>query len=114
LAQNAGGIVGAWLADLLLYLFGLSAYWLAVLAGMGVLWGYKRFEARAVGIALGGFALLLFASASLEGLRLHSLAAALPLAPGGVVGEVLGNGLAGALGERGEHRALRAALHHQE
>ncbi|MFL6572871.1 MAG: DNA translocase FtsK 4TM domain-containing protein, partial [Burkholderiales bacterium] len=26
-AHNAGGILGAWLADVLLYLFGLSAYW---------------------------------------------------------------------------------------
>src|SRR5688572_13084648 len=31
--QNAGGRVGAWLADLLLYLFGLSAYWWAALCG---------------------------------------------------------------------------------
>src|SRR4029077_18862566 len=25
--QNKGGVVGAWLADLMLYLFGLSAWW---------------------------------------------------------------------------------------
>lgn len=28
--QNAGGHVGAWLADLLLYLFGVSAWWWVV------------------------------------------------------------------------------------
>ena len=31
--QNAGGRVGAWVADLLLYLFGLSAYLLVALLG---------------------------------------------------------------------------------
>ena len=29
--HNAGGSVGAWISSLLLHLFGLSAYWLAVL-----------------------------------------------------------------------------------
>src|SRR5271167_3246002 len=28
--QNKGGVVGAWLADILLYLFGLSAWWWVV------------------------------------------------------------------------------------
>ena len=31
---NRGGAIGAWLADLLLYLFGISAWWLVV-AGKG-------------------------------------------------------------------------------
>ena len=35
---NRGGDVGAWLADLLLYLFGLSAWWLVV-AGIGLAQG---------------------------------------------------------------------------
>lgn len=30
--QNAGGSVGAWIADMLLYLFGFSAWWWVVLA----------------------------------------------------------------------------------
>ena len=33
--RNRGGAIGAWLADLLLYLFGLSAWWLVV-AGMAI------------------------------------------------------------------------------
>ena len=31
MTRNAGGTLGAWLSDVLLYLFGLSAYWLVLL-----------------------------------------------------------------------------------
>ncbi len=106
--RNAGGAVGAWLADILLYLLGLSAYWLVALGACAVLWGLRRYDARSVGFALGGFALLLFSSASLEALRLHSLTAELPLAPGGLAGDVIGNGLAHALGFTGATLVLIA------
>ncbi len=95
--RNAGGVVGAYIADLLLYLFGLSAYWWVALCVYVVAWGYRRLDGsglidrRPLGLALGGFALLLVASAAIERLRLHSLVAELPFAPGGVVGnEVAG------------------------
>ncbi|HYL23972.1 MAG TPA: DNA translocase FtsK 4TM domain-containing protein [Burkholderiales bacterium] len=101
LTRNAGGPVGAWLADVLLYLFGVSAYWLVALGALAVVWGHRRLDARSVGIGLGGLALLLFASASLEGLRLQSLALDLPHAPGGVVGVAAGTALAVALGYTG-------------
>jgi DNA segregation ATPase FtsK/SpoIIIE, S-DNA-T family len=108
LTRNAGGVVGAWLADVLLYLFGVSAYWLVALGLAAVLWGYRRLEARAVGLALGGFGVLLVSSAALEALRLHSLAAALPLAPGGIVGDVVGGALSVALGFTGATLVLLA------
>ncbi len=105
--HNAGGRAGAWLADLLLYLFGVSAYWWVALCLVGVAWGYRTLDRsalvdrRPLAIALGGFALLLLASASLEALRLHSLRAELPLAPGGLLGEALGGAAAGLLGFTG-------------
>jgi S-DNA-T family DNA segregation ATPase FtsK/SpoIIIE len=105
--RNAGGAVGAWLSDLALYLFGLSAYWWVALCAYIVAWGYRRLdgkgliEARPLWLALAGFALLLLASASLEYLRLHSLRAELPLAPGGMLGHALGGRLGGALGFTG-------------
>jgi len=104
---NAGGVVGAWLSDLLLYLFGISAYWWVALCLYVVVWGYRRLDGRGLidprplGIALGGFALLLLASASLEALRLHSLRAELPLAPGGLVGAQIAKWTAAALGFTG-------------
>jgi len=49
--RNAGGALGAWLADIFLYLFGLSAFWLVALCALAVLWGYRRLDARSVGFA---------------------------------------------------------------
>jgi S-DNA-T family DNA segregation ATPase FtsK/SpoIIIE len=93
--RNAGGVVGAFIADLLLSFFGLSAYWWVALCVYVVVWGYRRLDGsglidrRPLALALGGFVLLLVASAALENLRLHSLAAQLPYAAGGVVGNEL-------------------------
>jgi len=110
--QNAGGRLGAWLADVLLYLFGLSAYWWAALCVYIVVWGYRRIDGtslidrRPLAIAFLGFALLLVASASLEALRFHRLVAELPLAPGGLAGEAIGRLTAGVFGFTGATLAL--------
>jgi S-DNA-T family DNA segregation ATPase FtsK/SpoIIIE len=104
--RNAGGALGAWLADVLLYLFGLSAYWWVALFLYVVVWGYRRMETVRLGIALGGFGLLLLSSAALERLRFHTLNAELPLAPGGLIGEVSAGALSGALGFTGATLAL--------
>jgi DNA segregation ATPase FtsK/SpoIIIE, S-DNA-T family len=106
-ARNAGGVVGAWLADLLLYVFGLSAYWWVALCAYVVAWGYRRLDGRRLidrrplGLAFAGFVILIAASAGLESLRLHTLPVALPLAPGGVVGAEAGRLAAEALGFTG-------------
>jgi len=104
--RNAGGVVGAWVADLLLYLFGVSAYWWAALCAYVVVWGIRRLEGRRLGFSLAGFAMLLVASASLERLRLHSLVLELPLAPGGVIGDAVGGAASAALGFTGATLAL--------
>ena len=39
---NRGGLVGAWLADLLLYLFGISAWWWVVAGVVLVIAGFRR------------------------------------------------------------------------
>jgi S-DNA-T family DNA segregation ATPase FtsK/SpoIIIE len=92
--HNAGGIVGAVIADVLLFVFGLSAYWWVALLAYIVVWGYRRLdgsglvEPRPLWLPLAGFAVLLFSSAAIEALRLYSVAVELPGAPGGVVGDV--------------------------
>jgi S-DNA-T family DNA segregation ATPase FtsK/SpoIIIE len=89
---NPGGRFGAWLADLLLYLFGLSAWWWVVLLLLLVVTGYHRLsrlfgdDRRPLFIALTGFVVLLVASCGLEAMRFWSLATPLPLAPGGMLG----------------------------
>ena len=82
---NKGGVVGAWLSDLLLYLFGLSAWWWVVAGVVLVVAGYRRIvrsRARDAIIRLRsaslGFALVLLSSAALEALRLYRLPATLP------------------------------------
>ena len=108
LTQNAGGKLGAWLADLMLYLTGLSSYWWVLLCLYVVVWGYRRLDGsplidpRPLVFALVGFFVLLVASASLEALRLHSLQAELPLRPGGVIGDVVGNFTSGLVGFTGD------------
>ena len=90
--HNAGGVVGAWLADLLLYLLGISAWWFVVLCVYAVVWGYRRLDGSSISdrrpffIALTGFGITLLGSSALEALRFYSLQATLPLAPGGMFG----------------------------
>jgi DNA segregation ATPase FtsK/SpoIIIE, S-DNA-T family len=106
---NAGGRLGAWLADLLLFLFGLSAYWWIALCGYAVYWSYRRLAAQRVlerpkqvlephdrrpfFIAVAGFLLLLLASAGIEALRFYSFGANLPAVPGGMLGDVIAKSL---------------------
>jgi S-DNA-T family DNA segregation ATPase FtsK/SpoIIIE len=105
--HNPGGVFGAWLADVLLYVFGFSAWWWVLFLMQRVWAGYHRmtpdslFDRRALWLALIGFAVLLLSSSALESLRLYSLKAALPLAPGGMLGAVVGDTLAKYLGFTG-------------
>ncbi|HET9579807.1 MAG TPA: DNA translocase FtsK 4TM domain-containing protein, partial [Usitatibacter sp.] len=104
---NKGGVAGAWISEVLLYLFGLSAWWLVSLAAYGILRLYRRVEAweilnrRTLAVSLVGFAILLAASSALEAMRLHSLAAELPGKPGGALGLVLADLVERGLGFAG-------------
>jgi S-DNA-T family DNA segregation ATPase FtsK/SpoIIIE len=104
---NSGGRFGAWLADLLLYAFGFSAWWLVVLGILASVWLYRRIEREvatdgpSVPLAGVGFLVLVTASSSLEALRLYTLKAALPLAPGGMVGAGLSGILSKSVGFTG-------------
>jgi len=114
--ENAGGVIGAYVADLLLFVFGISAYWMVVLCGALVLWGFRRIEVvsetdrRSYAVALIGFVVLLLASCGIESLRLYTLKAELPGAPGGVLGALVGSGLAGVAGFTGATLLLLIAL----
>ena len=94
LVANAGGKAGAWIADILLFVFGLSAWWWVFFLLAAVIWGYRRLDApemdrRSLAVACSGFLLLITASSALESLRLYTLKVALPYAPGGVLGELV-------------------------
>jgi S-DNA-T family DNA segregation ATPase FtsK/SpoIIIE len=93
---NPGGRFGAWLGDLLLYVFGLSAWWWVALMFFLVAWGYRRLnklfggDRRPLVIALAGFVVLLVASSGIEAMRFWSLKVQVPLEPGGVLGVEIG------------------------
>ena len=93
---NPGGRFGAWMADLLLYLFGISSWWWVVFLGYSLLWGFRRIknrltlDHRSFVFVMLGFLFVLLTSSALEFLRFHSHGAAVPLAPGGLLGMEIG------------------------
>ncbi|MGH8801758.1 MAG: DNA translocase FtsK 4TM domain-containing protein, partial [Casimicrobiaceae bacterium] len=111
---NRGGVVGAWLSDLLLYLFGGSAWWFVAGGVVLVVAGYRRVvhpeHRREHPLALGalGFALVVLSSAALESLQMWRLPLPLPLAPGGALGDLIGDALTGAAGSNGAALLLLA------
>jgi len=104
---NPGGVVGAYLADLLFYLFGFSAWWCVLFMLQRVWAGYHNlrvnsiFSRRTWFVSITGFAALLLASSALEAIRLYTLKVPLPLAPGGMLGAVLGESLSRVFGFTG-------------
>jgi S-DNA-T family DNA segregation ATPase FtsK/SpoIIIE len=116
LTGNPGGVLGAYLSDLLFYLFGFSAWWCVLFMLQRVWAGYHDlradsiFSKRALWVSVAGFAVLLFASSALEAIRMYTLQAALPQAPGGMLGAVLGEALTRLLGFTGATLLLLALI----
>ena len=112
--HNSGGSVGAWMSDMLLYLFGFSAWWWAVLAFYAMWFVYLKLDTVNHGEKLFllfnflGFALLLMASCTLEAGHLVSLPATLPLAPGGMLGSSVDGLLRSMFGYTGSTMVLLA------
>lgn len=103
LLQNRGGLIGAYVADILYYLLGFSAWWLVVLLLHRVYAGYRRLVSHfrdSPGDTLDrvrweqgvGFVLIMAGSVGLESLRLGSYGLNLPSqsvgnsGAGGVIG----------------------------
>ncbi|MCG5535624.1 DNA translocase FtsK [Ectothiorhodospira mobilis] len=95
--NNLGGRVGAWFADLFLYLFGYLAYLAPVMvaySGWLVFRGRREsgeLDLHLLGVRWLGFSLTLVSGCGLA--ALHFLPGGLPLSAGGLVGEVTGKGL---------------------
>jgi S-DNA-T family DNA segregation ATPase FtsK/SpoIIIE len=98
--HNLGGRLGAWVADVVLLVFGISAYLVALGLAVTVARAFRRLHRAASGVdpladdlpawAHGlGFGLLLAGATGLEALRLYNLKAALPGLPGGIVGNAI-------------------------
>ena len=113
---NAGGKAGAWIADVALYIFGLSTWWWVLFLIGAVVWGYRRIEVptetdrRSIGVACTGFFVLITASSAFESLRLYSLKSQLPYLPGGVLGELVSRLMARGFGFTGSTLILLLLL----
>ncbi|WP_244516129.1 DNA translocase FtsK [Halomonas daqiaonensis] len=96
---NWMGPIGAWLADVLYSLFGVSALWWPGMLGFAAWWLIRsrqvRFEwdATALAVRCGGLVLLLLGSTTLGALHFYRPDGFLPYSTGGILGE----GLVGAL-----------------
>jgi S-DNA-T family DNA segregation ATPase FtsK/SpoIIIE len=113
---NWGGGAGAWIADLLYFLFGFSAGLWVIFGASWVARGFSRLHGGAAdggGLSAWvrgpGFVLLLLAATTLESLRLHSHAGHLPGAAGGLLGSTLSPWILPALGATGATVALIVA-----
>ena len=118
--SNIGGRLGAWLADILFYVFGASAYWWVILLLKRAVRGWQELTAAKLpGNELEpepflprflGFALTMVSSMALESIRMHSMTMDSPRPPGGVLGELLGDPLQMAIGFTGATLVLLVVL----
>ena len=104
---NRGGVVGAWIADLALYLFGASAWWFVIGGATLVVAGFRRVVRpdesgdHPLSFRTIGFGLVVVASCALEALRVLRIGIALPQSPGGVFGDLIGGATSRAFGFNG-------------
>jgi len=105
--RNLGGSVGAWIADLAFYLFGGSAYLLPFVLALAA-WRVVRPPQRGPfsgaaesSLRLIGGALLLLGTCALAHQHFSSTRSELPANAGGVVGQLVGDGLVDLLGPLG-------------
>src|SRR3954470_6302516 len=98
---NRIGPFGAWLSDILFFLFGKPAYLFPLMLGVACFVMFRQREEEEgrtrvnTAVRIGGFTLMLFASCGLA--TLHWSPGALRESAGGVVGQFIGNGLASNL-----------------
>ncbi len=116
IVHNAGGTLGALLSDMLLYIFGFSAWWFAVFAFYAIWLVYLRLDVVAQGrkpllfLNFFGFGLLLLSSSCLEYGHVVHITATLPQDAGGVIGNIFDTILREALGFVGSTLVLLFAM----
>ncbi len=101
--QNVGGVVGAWLSDLLFYLFGYAAFAIPLVVVWG---GWKIFknqrheepDSTELAVRLVGFLLVGGTLTGLAHLHSHSSSGSMPHGGGGIAGDIIANGLTQSFG----------------
>jgi len=99
--ENAGGIAGAWFADVFLFLFGYLAYLFPVMVAFSawLSWRWQRLDGRfhwgVFGIRSAGFVFTVVAGAGLAMMHVQAVTETVPLHSGGILGELVGGWLTG-------------------
>ncbi len=114
--HNSGGVMGAWFADILLTLLGLTAWLIPPVLG-GLLWGVVvdrgrifRFEPQMLLIRVAGLFFALLGGSGLSYLHFHRFDSSYPARTGGVVGEWFGDTLVAVIGGFGATALLLVLL----
>ncbi len=110
--HNRIGVIGAWLADVLFFLFGRPAFLFPIMLALACFGMQRRIRAEASSrantvVRIAGFLLVLVASCALT--TLHWQPGTLRQSAGGVVGSLVGNGLAAGLNFLGATLLMIAA-----
>ncbi len=110
--HNRIGVVGAWLADMLFFLFGRPAFLFPLMLALACVALQRRIRAEGTSrantaVRVAGFLLILVASCALT--TLHWQPGTLRQSAGGVVGSLVGNGLAAGVNFLGATLLLIAA-----
>jgi len=97
--HNFGGVVGAWFADIFLYLFGVMAYLFPLMVGFSGWLVYRGrtptggIDVHVLSIRWAGFLLTVASGCGLATLHFYAAPGSLPLDAGGVFGNLVGHGL---------------------
>ena len=117
LIVNRGGIVGAWLADMLLFVFGIPAYlsplMLAFSGWLLFSWGKKADSEGALHfwvIKATGLVMALASASGLSTLSLSKFVSTLPEGAGGIFGQTVGLGFESIFGGSGTTLLLLSLL----
>ncbi|UYG06432.1 DNA translocase FtsK [Halomonas sp. M4R1S46] len=113
---NWMGAFGAWLADVLYSLFGVSALWWPGMLGFAAWWLIRsrqvhlEWDATALAVRCGGLVLLLLGTTTLGALHFYHPESTLPYAAGGILGEGLVGALLPLVGSGGTSLLALAAI----
>jgi len=105
--SNAGGLIGAWLADVLLYLLGYLAYLFPVMiaySGWLVFRGHTPsggIDLHVLAVRWSGFLMTVGAGCGLAALESDGASGGLPAGAGGVLGNVIAGGLVDVVSQVG-------------
>ncbi len=97
--RNFGGVVGAWFADIFLYLFGVLAYLFPLMVAFSGWLVYRGrtpsggIDVHILSIRWAGFLLTVASGCGLATLHFYAEPGSLPLDAGGVFGNLVGHGL---------------------